>query len=196
VVRPTITTRPCETTETGHVTELLYDDGENDDTLVLALHGGDVEPGTAEQAVELASRLPDATCWARLGYDDGGAFEAWHPPSKQVGPADHPLLAEVADRRFATVLSLHGRADEEVVVGGRADSTARRTVRNRLGEVLPVPVRTATEGPYAGVHPENPVNRLAAGEGGVQLELAPSARGEHAGAVRETLADLVAAERV
>ncbi|WP_159900472.1 poly-gamma-glutamate hydrolase family protein [Salinirussus salinus] len=195
MARPTITTRPCETTETRHVTELLYDDGENDDTLVLALHGGDVEPGTAETAVELASRLSDATCWARLGYDDGGAFEAWHPPSKQIGPADHPLLAEVAGRGFDTVLSLHGRADEEVVVGGRADSAARRTVRNRLDDALPVPVRTAADGPYAGVHLENPVNRLAAGEGGIQLELAPSARGEHAGAVRETLADLVAAER-
>jgi phage replication-related protein YjqB (UPF0714/DUF867 family) len=194
VDRPTITTRPWETTATGHVTELLYDDGENDDTLVLALHGGDVEPGTAEQAVELASRLPDATCWARLGYDDGGAFDAWHPPSKEIGPADHPLLAEVAGRSFDTVLSLHGRADEEVVVGGAAGAATRERVRDRLDRALPVPVRTATDGPYAGVHPENPVNQLAAGDGGVQLELAPSARGEHAGAVRETLVDLLTAD--
>jgi len=192
VVRSRITTRPCETTETGHVTELLYDDGETDEVLVCALHGGNVEPGTAEGALELATRLPNATCWARLGYDDGGAFEAWHPPSKEVGPGEHPLLAEVADREFDTVVSLHGRADEEVVVGGAAGAATKRVVRDRLGDALPVPVRTASDGPYAGVHPQNPVNWLAAGEGGVQLELAPSARGEHAATVRETLADLVA----
>lgn len=196
MARSRITTRPCETTETGHVTELLYDDGETDDTLVCALHGGDVEPGTAEQAVELAARLPDATCWARLGYDDGGAFEAWHPPSKEIQPDDHPLLAEVDGRQFDTVFSLHGRADEEVVVGGAADAGTKRTVRNRLDDALPVPVRTAADGPYGGVHPENPVNWLAAGAGGIQLELAPSARGEHAPVVREVLVDLVAAGRV
>ena len=196
MARPRITTRPCETTETGHVTELLYDDGETDDTLVLALHGGDVEPGTAEQAVELATRLPDATCWARLGYDDGGAFEAWHPPSKEVRPADHPLLDRVAERRFDTVLSLHGRADEVDVVGVAPDGAAKRTVRDRLAEALPVPVRTASDGPYGGVHPENPANWLAAGEGGVQLELAPSARGEHTGTVLEALAGLVTAGRI
>jgi len=196
VARPRITTRPWEATETGHVTELLYDDGETDATLVLALHGGDVEPGTGEAALELATRLPDAACWARLGYDDGGAFEAWHPPSKEVRPAEHPLLAEVADRRFDTVLSLHGRADEEVVVGGAADAAVKRTVETRLDGALPVPVRTASDGPYGGVHPENPVNRLAAGDGGVQLELAPSARGEHSGAVRQALVELVTAGRI
>lgn len=196
MARSRLRTNHWASTGTGHVTELLYDDGTNEDTLVCALHGGDVEPGTAEQALELATRLPAATCWARLGYDDGGAFESWHPPSKEVQPADHPLLAEVAGRQFDTVLSLHGRADEEVVVGGGADAAAKRAVRDRLAEALPVPVRTASDGPYGGVHSENPVNWLAAGDGGVQLELAPSARGEHSGAVLEALADLVTAGRL
>ena len=189
--RSRLTTRPWETTETGHVTELLYDDGETDDTLVCALHGGAVEPGTAEAALELATRLPDAACWARLGYDDDGAFAAWHPPSKAVQPADYPLLAEVTGRGFDTVLSLHGRAEEEVVVGGAAEAGAKRSVQRRLDGALPVPVRTAADGPYGGVHPENPVNWLAADDGGIQLELAPSARGEHAATVREALAELV-----
>lgn len=189
--RPRITTRPWQTTATGHVTELLYDDGETDDTLVCALHGGAVEPGTAEAALELATRLPDATCWARLGYDDNGAFAAWHPPSKEVRPADHPLLAQVAGRGFDTVLSLHGRAEEEAVVGGAADAGTKQSVQRRLDDALPVPVRTAADGPYGGVHPENPVNWLAADDGGIQLELAPSARDEHAATVREALVELV-----
>jgi phage replication-related protein YjqB (UPF0714/DUF867 family) len=196
VARSRLRTHHWESTGTGHVTELLYDDGTNEETLVCALHGGAVEPGTAEQALELATRLPEATCWARLGYDDGGAFEAWHPPSKEVQPADHPLLAEVEGRQFDTVLSLHGRADEEVVVGGGTDAATKRTVRDWLDDALPVPVRTAADGPYAGVHPENPANWLAAGDGGIQLELAPSARGDHSGAVLEALVDLVTAGRL
>lgn len=194
MTRSRITTHHWEATGTGHVTELLYDDGENDGILVCALHGGNVEPGTAEQALELATRLPAATCWARLGYDEEvGAFEAWHPPSSEVGPADHPLLAEVANRGFETVLSLHGRADEEVVVGGRADDARKRTVGAALDDALPIPVRTVADGPYGGVNPENPVNRLAAGEGGVQLELAPSARSEHSETVLEVLSSLLTA---
>jgi hypothetical protein len=81
VPRPTITTHPVADTDTGHLTEFLYDDGGNKGTLVCAAHAGDVEPGTGEQAVELATRL-GATCWACFGYDDGGAFEAFHRPTR------------------------------------------------------------------------------------------------------------------
>ena len=77
--RPLLTTNPIEVTDTGHLTELLYDDGENDEVLVCAAHGGAVEPGTAEQAIELATRL-GATCWACVGFDtDAGAADYPQP---------------------------------------------------------------------------------------------------------------------
>jgi len=188
VTRRRLRTRPHAVTDTGHLTELLYDDGESDGTVVCAFHGGDVEPGTAELALEVATRVPSVVCWAVLGYDDGGAYDAWHPPSKAVGPGEYRLMDRVVDRGFRQVLSLHGLAEEAVVVGGRAPADRRASVCERLDAALPLPVRTATDGPYAGRHRSNPVNRLAVGPGGVQVELGPAARGDHA---ERTVAALV-----
>lgn len=193
VPRPTLTTQPLEVTDTGHLTELLYDDGVTDDVLVCAAHGGRVEPGTAEQAVELAARLPDAACWATLGYDEvAEEFELWHPASTSYVPGDYPLLERIADRGFGTVISLHGLADEGVLVGGGVEPAVRRLVRDRLDAVLPVDVETRASGPYAGVHPDNVVNWLAGeGRGGLQLEQGQGVRDEASDAVVDVLEELV-----
>jgi len=191
VTRPTVTTRPLDVSGRGHLTEYLYDDGENDDVLICAIHGGGVEPGTAAQAIELATRLPEATCWARLGYDgDGEAFEQYHPPSTAIDPDDHPLLDAVADRGFGTVISLHGLADEAVLVGGDAGAATRDRVAARLDAALDRPVETVAEGEYAGVSPRNPVNWLAE-DGGIQIEQAPTVRSDGTGPVVEVLETLV-----
>lgn len=187
--RPTITTRPLEVTETGHYTELLYDDGENDDRLWCAAHGGFVEPGTAEIALELATGSASASCWACLGYDDDGdEFDLWHPPSSGFAPETHPLLERIADRGFETVVSLHGLAADEVVVGGGVDEETKLAVQTELAGAVSVPVRTASGGPYGGVNPQNFVNWLARdGTGGIQLELGPTARTSDVDAVRSAL---------
>jgi len=190
VSRPTITTHPVAETETGHLTEFLYDDGEHDGTLVCAVHAGDVEPGTGEQALELAVCL-DATCWACFGYDDDGAFDAFHPPSSSISSDEYPLLGEIADRGFARVLSLHGLGSEGVLVGGGANERLKCTVRDRLDAALPIDVETVSTGAYAGTNPGNFVNWLAADGGGIQLELSARARAEESDAVCETLAALV-----
>jgi phage replication-related protein YjqB (UPF0714/DUF867 family) len=194
VPRPTLTTQPLEITDTGHLTELLYDDGVTDEFLVCAAHGGRVEPGTVEQAIELATRLADAACWATMGYDDEAEeFEQWHPASTAYDPADYPLLKRIVDRGFGTVISLHGLADDGVLVGGGIEPGVRRRVRDHLDAALPVTVETVTSGPYAGVHPENFVNWLAAGErGGLQLEQGPGVRDDASDVVTDVLADLAA----
>lgn len=190
--RPTLTTRPLEVTDTGHLTELLYDDGTTDAVLVCAAHGGRVEPCTAEQALELATRLPDAACWATLGFDEGAEeFDVWHPPSTAYDPADYPLLARIAERGFETVISLHGLADDVVLVGGGVDTAVKRRVRDRLDDALQVDVETRTAGPYAGVHPDNVVNWLAGGDrGGLQLEQGPSVRDRASDEVPAVLEEL------
>lgn len=193
--RRTFTTAPLDETPTGHCTELLYDDGASDDLLVCAAHGGGVEPGTAEGAIELATRLPEATCWARLGYDREDAFGAYHPPSTAIDPADHPLLASIADRGFATVVSLHGLADEAVLVGGGTDEATKRAVADRLDRALPADVDTVSQGEYAGVSPENFVNWLGEG-GGLQVEMGPTVRAERGDAVVSALAALRAEGRL
>lgn len=183
-----ISTQPIEVDETGHLFELLYDDGNNDGTLVCAGHGGAVEPGTAELALELATAHETATCWATFGYDDvESAFERFHPPSTAFDPDDYPLLDEIAERGFAHVLSIHGLADDELIVGGGTDTTTKRRVADMLDDRLPVPVRIVEEGQYAGTHPENFVNWLADSGGGLQLELGPTARSSEAATVRSTL---------
>ena len=195
MARRTITTRPVEVIDTGHLTEFLYDDGENDETLVCAGHGGAVEPGTAEAAIELATGRPEATCWAALGYDaEVSAFDRWHPPSTAISPDEYPLLEEIADREFETVLSLHGLAEERVIVGGGIDAGIKRRVAERLEGTFPVPVTTASEGEYAGIHPDNFVNWLAEGDGGLQLELGPSVRDEHPVELRTVLDALLESE--
>ncbi|MXR52402.1 hypothetical protein GRX03_12405 [Halovenus sp. WSH3] len=183
-----ISTQPVEVSATAHLIELLYDDGTHDETVICAGHGGAVEPGTAELAVELATATEDAVCWATLGYDgEGSAFERFHPPSTALGPDEYPLLGEIADRGFDRVLSLHGLADDEVLVGGATDDGTKDEIAERLDSALSVPVDVVTEGQYSGTHPENFVNWLAEGNGGIQLELGPTARSDAAETLRETL---------
>ncbi|MFC4436825.1 MULTISPECIES: poly-gamma-glutamate hydrolase family protein [Natrialbaceae] len=195
MARSTITTRPLEVTETGHLTELLYDDGSSDEVLICAAHGGRVEPGTAEQALELATRLPAASCWTRLGYaDEGDAFDLWHPPSSAIDPESYPLLEEIADRGFETVISLHGLADDRVLVGGGIDDDTKRAVASRLETAVTLSVETVSDGPYAGASPNNFVNWLAADGGGLQLEQGLTVREREADAVASTLETALAEE--
>jgi len=185
-----LTTRHLAGTETGHCTELLYDDGDNDAVLVCAAHGGGIEPGTAETAIDLATDLDEVSCWARLGYDEESAFDAWHVPSTAIEPRDHPLLARIADREFDAVLSLHGLSDEGVLVGGATDRDRKRRVADRLTAAVDVPVEVVDSGPYGGVSAENVANWLAA-DGGLQVEAGPSVRNDPADPVGAVLADLV-----
>jgi phage replication-related protein YjqB (UPF0714/DUF867 family) len=179
-------------TESSHLIELLYDDGSNDEILLCAGHGGAVEPGTAELAVELATDLDGASCWATLGYEaEGSAFDSWHPPSTAIDPDQYPLLAEIADRAFDSVCSIHGLADDEVIVGGAVGAKRKEQVAGKLDDVLSVGVSVATEGAYAGTHPENFVNWLAGDGCGLQVELGPTGRGEEAESVRAVLRGLL-----
>lgn len=195
--RRRLVTRPLETSEDGHWTELLYDDGETDRICLCAAHGGSVEPGTAELALELATAAATRSCWACLGYDAAGnAFDRWHPPSGSFDPDRFPLLARIANRGFRTVVSLHGLADDEVLVGGAIDTAKKCWVADRLEDRLSVPVEVVADGPYGGVSPENFVNWLAAGGGGLQLELGATARGPRADVVRAVVGDWLENERL
>ncbi len=187
-----------ERTETGRLTELLYDDESNDEVLVCAAHGGRIEPGTAEQAIDLAARLPNASCWACLGYDDVcSEFDLWHPPSSAVSPDDYPLLGEVADRGFETVISFHGLEDDRVLVGGAIDEGVKRRVVERFAGAVSDPVEIVADGPYGGVSPANFVNWLAASDrGGLQLEQSARARIREPDAVVSALESLVREDRL
>lgn len=197
-----MTTNLLAVTNSGHLTEFLSagttpETGTTGEVLVCAAHGGHIEPGTAEQAVELTARLPRTTCWGCFGYDDSDAFDQWHTPSTAIRPENHPLLDRIADRQFETVISLHGLATDGMLVGGDIDRNIKQHVCSRLDDALAADVEAVAEGPYAGVSPHNFVNWLADGEnGGLQLEQGPTVRDNEAETVIDVLEELIAENRL
>lgn len=187
--------RHRDVTDTGLLTEFLYDDGTNDNTVVCAAHGGGIEPGTAEQAIELATNLPQASCWGCMGYDEElNEYDLWHDQmhSTAITAEEYPLLDEIADRGFETVISFHGLGQDKVLVGGDLDPDVKEHVRSRLAEVVTHPVETVSTGQYAGTHPENFVNWLCQeGHGGLQLEQSRRVRDHEGDAVVSVLENLV-----
>jgi phage replication-related protein YjqB (UPF0714/DUF867 family) len=141
---------------------------------LMAFHGG-LEAGTAEIA-EAAAGFSGASLY--LVRQPTGL--RWHVPSSSVRPDDSPALKEWLDHVDVAV-ALHGygriRQPRRILLGG-----ANRELAARLGghlasrlpglsvvtdlDDIPVELR--------GLHPANPVNLPA--DGGVQVELPPSAR--------------------
>jgi phage replication-related protein YjqB (UPF0714/DUF867 family) len=143
-----------------------------------ALHGG-LEQGTFEIA-QAAADAADASFYAVVQPDD----LHWHVPSHRYDPSLSHELGAFVDS-VDTVISVHGfgglrDADDRwttALLGG----TNRELAANMgltLDRALPGYrwVRELEEMPQhlRGVHPNNPVNRVA--HGGVQLELPPRVR--------------------
>lgn len=163
---------------------------------LMAFHGG-LEAGTAEIATTAAA---GAGCSLYVVSQPG--WLRWHVPSHEVDPAQSPVLAEWLDHvRLAVAVHGYGRVGRprRVLVGGRSRALAA-VVGWYLAEQLPeldVITDLADMPPeLRGLHPDNPVNRTAAG--GVQVELPPSARDNRIapGSPRRVAAALAAAARL
>jgi len=135
--------------------------------VILAPHGGSVEPGTSEIAVAIAgSRLSFYTFEALRA----GAHGDFHITSHRF---DEPRALDLVGRS-CTAVAIHGRKDDgsdTVWLGGRAT-----VLRDAIGASL----RDAGFGAdlnetLPGVHQSNICNRTRSGEG-VQLELPRSLR--------------------
>ncbi|HMF03539.1 MAG TPA: poly-gamma-glutamate hydrolase family protein [Acidimicrobiia bacterium] len=147
----------------------------------LAIHGGSLERGTAEVAIEAAEQA-------------GASFYAvrqpenlrWHIPSALVDPSSAPALSAFLDH-VDVVVSVHGYGrrgySNVVLIGGR-----NRELASRAAEALraAVPSHRFVDDLHAipptlrGIHLDNPVNRTRGG--GVQLELPPTLRDGHGAA--------------
>lgn len=155
-----------------------------------ALHGG-LEQGTAEIAAAAANRS-GASFYAVVQPEN----LRWHVPSHRYDPAcSHALGAFVAHVEVA--ISVHGygglRTSDErwttALLGG-----GNRELAQRLGKELSAALPHYTwitdmeriPAHLRGVHPSNPVNRVA--HGGVQIELPPRVR--RAGADLDALIDV------
>jgi phage replication-related protein YjqB (UPF0714/DUF867 family) len=168
--------------------ELLDDEGRPDGLLVLAPHGGDIEPFTDDQAGHVRDLLADigVSCWRCQGFKpDGGAVARWHITSTDISSASFPRLATVDGRGFRHAVSFHGFATDpdrpDVLVGGAAPDALKRVVRAVIAAAVAgagLRVEIAGRGdPLGGDEDRNLVNRLTAdGRSGIQVEQQPHAR--------------------
>jgi phage replication-related protein YjqB (UPF0714/DUF867 family) len=181
--------------------ERLNDDGTHRGLIVLAPHGGDIEPHTDTQADRVADLLADydVTSWRCKGFGprDGGAARVFHITSTDIHEASFPALASVIGRRFRYAVAFHGFRDEEILVGGGAPFRLRAEIAAEIERAVSgsgIPVRIA--GPddvFGGDSPRNIVNRLTANRrNGIHIEQSLRARAEHGIAIADAVAAVFA----
>ena len=144
---------------------------ERDSTaLVLAPHGGTIEPGTSELAEAVAADHLAFYCFEGLRQR---SFSRLHLTSTCF---DEPTALTLV-RHVDTVIAVHGLAARgaAILVGGRDAELAQRIVEE-VG-ALGMAVRRVVDGPYAGMQPENICNRGRSGRG-AQLEIERGFRDE------------------
>jgi phage replication-related protein YjqB (UPF0714/DUF867 family) len=165
----------------------LFDDGHRQGLIVLAPHGGDIEPFTDDQAEHVRNLLCDlgVSSWRCQGWrPGGGASDRWHITSTDISTASFPRLAIAAARGFHHAVSFHGFVEEgrpDILIGGAAPDPLKRVVRAVIayavaGTGLRVEI-AATDDPLGGADEANVVNRLTIDKhNGIQIEQQPSAR--------------------
>jgi len=167
--------------------ELLDGPGHRGRLIVLAPHGGDIEPFTDRQAEHVRDLLADVgvTCWRCKGWKPGGgAVARWHITSTDISTASFPRLGTVATRGFRHAVSFHGFTEQgrpDVLIGGAASDALKRVMRAVIafaltGTDLRVEIAEAGD-PLGGTEEDNVVNRFTRGRrNGVQIEQQVRAR--------------------
>jgi phage replication-related protein YjqB (UPF0714/DUF867 family) len=209
VVNPTMS--DAQAKANGEFVERLRDDGTHTGLIVLAPHGGGIEPHTDDQATHVRDRLasPPASkpvsSWLCKGYkppsSTTNARQIWHITAADIHPGSFPGLNSVFSRRFRHAVAFHGLADDAdgddavVLVGGGMASRDLQThivcaIIQRFGS--DVSVRVAGPGDrFNGDDGSNIVNRLTiGGQNGVQIEQSPSARRDHWEKIADAVADV------
>jgi phage replication-related protein YjqB (UPF0714/DUF867 family) len=164
----------------------LFDDGYRQGLIVIAPHGGDIEPFTDDQADHVRNLLCDlgVSCWRCQGWKPGGgAADRWHITSTDIDIDSFPKLATAAGG-FRHAVAFHGFTEEgrpDILVGGGAPDPLKRVIRAVIADAvagtgLRVEIAAAAD-PLGGADEANIVNRLTTDKHhGIQIEQQPSAR--------------------
>ena len=196
VPHPTMTINRAR--KAGEFVERLKDDGRQDELILIAPHGGDIEPFTDRQAEWVASRLAGVTSWRCLGFQPGGsALRAWHITSVDIREEGFPLLQKVMPRGFTHAVAFHGSSEPGILIGGAASAILKEDIRDAVDCAISgskIDVRVAVPGDkFDGDDPRNIVNRLtASGSSGVQIEQSGDARSRHWQDIADAVADVFA----
>lgn len=186
---PTLDDR--EARRRGELVERALDDGKATGLLILAPHGGDIEPYTDTQAEHVAQALAAkgkgkrVAAWRCKGFDPPGSQTArsrWHITSTDIHDASFPKLGRLAMRRFDHALSFHGMARDAVLIGGAGPGELKETLRAEIAAALEgseIPVVIARPGEdNGGESGANIVNRYC-NKTGIQIEQSNRARRQY-----------------
>lgn len=111
--------------------------------VIVAPHGGGIQPMTEEQAL-ITATLTDATCWRAMGWHNpAGSFQRWWVPSSEIHPASFPELATIADNMYDVAVGFHGVCDQGIEVGGDASEALREAVAAAINDALPTCAESA-----------------------------------------------------
>ena len=179
--------------------ERLEYNGAHTGLIVIAPHGGDIEPHTDQQAERVASRLMEkgAGSWWCKGWwnRQGDAFDHWHITSADIHEASFPRLNSIISRGFTYAVAFHGFHEPEILIGGRAADSLKQEIKMEIEGAIAgsgICVRIASsEERYGGDSPRNIVNRLTAdGDSGIQIEQSLQARSSHWQEIADAVANV------
>lgn len=144
--------------------------------LVMAFHGGEIEPGSTELARELAQDRYSYYSFIGIKNNERDALSFTssdlHLTSARFD--DPELLGMARDAQFSIALHGFGGTEADFCVGG-ASVSQRKNLVKILSEKFPS-LRSCELccPPYNGTSLKNPVN--ASREAGVQIEMSPAVR--------------------
>jgi phage replication-related protein YjqB (UPF0714/DUF867 family) len=199
VPHPTFDDADAETN--NEFVERLEDNGTHTGLVVIAPHGGDIEPHTDQQAECVASRLAAkaVSSWRCKGFKGEGAFARWHITSTDLHEASFPRLNSIISRGFTYAVAFHGFDDPEILfdilIGGAAPYSLKQDIETAIkgaitGSDITVHIASPDE-KFGGDSLKNIVNRLTAGgANGIQIEQSPRARASHWGDIADAVANV------
>jgi phage replication-related protein YjqB (UPF0714/DUF867 family) len=168
---------------------------QNHKLIVLAPHGGNIEPWTDVEAEYVANRFGDsASLWLCKGFSsrkpngdsNEDASERWHITSTQINPESFPKLKSIIapTPNFEYSIAFHGWTEDSICVGGNPHNPdadlkcdIRGAIMKALEEANPdirVHVSPCPDGNFNGDSSDNIVNRL--GTNAIQIEQCKIAR--------------------
>jgi phage replication-related protein YjqB (UPF0714/DUF867 family) len=203
VSHPTFDDADAETN--NEFVERLEDNGTDTGLVVIAPHGGDIEPHTDQQAERVASRLAAraVSLWRCKGFKGERSFARWHITSTDIHEASFPRLSSIISRGFAYAVAFHGFDDPEIpfdiLIGGAAPYSLKQEIETAMkdaitGSDIKVHIASPDE-KFGGDSLKNIVNRLTAGgANGIQIEQSPRARSNHWQDIADAVADVYTAK--
>jgi phage replication-related protein YjqB (UPF0714/DUF867 family) len=190
--------------ELGELIEYLSPVGQNRKLVVIAPHGGDIEPWTDNQAEFVWSHLshlsPDrVTLWMCKGFSNKDARDAharWHITSTEISERSLPKLKTIFGPKFEYSIAFHGWKEDSICVGGNAESADAGLIGEIKDAIKGALVTEGSNievedsncpGMFNGDDPCNIVNRL--GVKGIQIEQCRKARDDNK--LRDAIAQAV-----